>query len=201
MPWKWAKLKKKEKEKNLGRGGIAGLWKHTHARARQHECLKSSYLKFKSGEIFFPQLSAGEARWGSDPCRWVARPLFSPYINTTSWNWTFQSWVTQPRMFQSWEYLGFSKALCCQGEGRELQTPGAWWDGETARSALVNISRSNARARRRTLADDDDDAPQTVVNPVCRGIWPSALERIYAALEGRGEGIKYAWYCEIKTTQ
>lgn len=48
---------------------------------------------------------------------------------------------------------------------------------------------------------NDDDAVQTVGNPMYCGIWPSGLRRIYTELEGRGEGIKYAWYSKIKTTQ
>lgn len=47
------------------------------------------------------------------------------------------------------------------------------------------------RARRHTPVNDDD-ALQTVVNPMYCGIWPSAIRRIYTELEGRGGGIKYA---------
>ncbi|KAF3690843.1 hypothetical protein EXN66_Car006517 [Channa argus] len=38
----------------------------------------------------------------------------------------------------------------------------------------------------------DEDAVQMVLNPMYCGIWPSGLRRIYAVLEARGEGIKYA---------
>lgn len=74
--------------------------------------------------------------------------------------------------------------------------------GQAERAWVINVCKYlRIIYTERHAPVNDDDAVQTVGNPMYCGIWPSGLRRIYTEFEGRGEGIKYAWYCKIKMTQ
>lgn len=166
---------------------------HVHTLTHWHECLKSSYLKFKSGAIFFPQLSAGEVRWGSDPCRWAAWPLYSSRVNSTFFSsGTFKSEVTTAEdvsitgVFSLLQSPALSRVV---GVGEIYDRPqthygtkGAvnygskypWDQTCAAAAASVDTLQSTVMTRRKRWLILRD-----------RGIWPSAPWRIYAGAGGQ----------------
>lgn len=75
--------------------------------------------------------------------------------------------------------------------------PDALWDG----AAVYLCTFLHVAYTERHTPVNDEDAVQTAANPMCCGIWPSGLRRIYAAFEARGEEIKYTWYGTIRMTQ
>lgn len=138
--------------------------------------------------FFAPPLSAGSARWGSDLCRWVAWPLFSLYINMTFstellWGRSHNCGGFSQECIQ---VTGYSKCLALLGgEKKAWWTPDALWDAMSSDLCLW-ISPDHTEWH---TPVNDDDAVQTVFNPMYCGIWPSGLRRIYTVCEGRGDQI------------